>query len=241
MNGHANGNGVVHHQDEKRQQDQDREQPSATMNGNGHAIKQAKVGNGSAMVQPAYDPAPRTLHYEFLGPPGALGISLLVPLFTYFFAFGCDERGCPSMPVGPFLKEGFRQMQTLQFYADLWDTKATIAYLAWYAWCVVCWAVLPGPWIEGSTLRNGEKLWYKINGELHCKAQCSLLLQMLTFCHVIHDLALNLLNCPRHVTFQPSRPLSLLWLQWELYSTSTVFNRSYSPTITGSAYAQPLC
>lgn len=132
-------------------------------NANGHT-KQVKASNGSSMVQPAYDPAPRTQHYEFLGPPGALGISILVPLFTYFFAFGCDERGCPTMPVGSFLYQGFKQMQSWQFYADLWDTKAATAYLAWYAWCVVCWAILPGRWLEGTTLRNGEKLWYKING-----------------------------------------------------------------------------
>lgn len=154
LNGHANGHAA-------------QQQQNGSMNGNGHAstIKQAKAGNGSAMVQPAYDPAPRTLHYEFLGPPGALGISVLVPLFTYFFAFGCDERGCPPMPVGMYLQDGFRQMQTWQFYADLWDSQAAIAYLGWYAWCVVCWAVLPGQWLEGTKLRNGEKLWYKINGE----------------------------------------------------------------------------
>lgn len=184
-----NGNGV--HVEKKHQQQldggghrqEDRVNGSAA---NGH-IKQAKAGSGAAMVQPAYDPAPRTHHYEFLGPPGALGISVLVPVFTYFFAFGCDERGCPSMPVGPFLREGLKQMQTWQFYADLWDTKASIAYLAWYAWCVVCWAVLPGQWLEGTTLRNGEKLWYKINGEQrlsaslwHCKTR--VLILPLDFC-----------------------------------------------------------
>lgn len=170
LNGAANSHAEPDHK-VKQQQEQEQAAAYATAsareNGssNGHAVKQSKSSNGSAMVQPAYDPAPRTLHYEFLGPPGALGISLLVPLFTYFFAFGCDERGCPPMPVGMYLKEGFRQMQTWQFYADLWDTKATTAYLAWYAWCVVCWAVLPGQWLEGTTLRNGEKLWYKINGQ----------------------------------------------------------------------------
>lgn len=144
------------------------------LNGNGLKEKsKVKESNGHAKsatlhgtaVQSAYDPAPRTTTYEFLGPPGALGISILVPLFTYFFAFGCGERGCTPTPVLPYFQNGFQQMQTWQFYADLWDTKATIAYLGWYGWCLICWAVLPGPWIEGIILRNGQKLSYKINGK----------------------------------------------------------------------------
>lgn len=145
----------------------------APMPANGHVngkVKQAKVHeNGKVAEQGSagmYDPAPRTTSYEFLGPPGAFGISTLVPFFTYFFIFGCDERGCPSTPIVPFLSGGFRKAQKLDFWLDLYDQKAMVMYLAWYAWCVACWAVLPGRWLQGGTLRNGEKLWYKINGGL---------------------------------------------------------------------------
>ena len=40
-------------------------------------------------------------------------------------------------------------------------------YFAWYAFCVVSWQVLPGDWVEGVTLRTGDKIQYKINGEAH--------------------------------------------------------------------------
>jgi hypothetical protein len=168
-----NGNGVNgdgQHKENGKVNGGHRDREVAAMNGNGNIVKQAKVNgdsiNGTA-VQPStgsYEASPRTTTYEFLGPPGALGISLLVPIFTYFFAFGCDERGCTPTPVGEYFSNGLTVVQTWQFYADLWDGKATIAYLAWYAWCVVCWAILPGQWVEGTVLRNGEKLWYKING-----------------------------------------------------------------------------
>jgi hypothetical protein len=36
-------------------------------------------------------------------------------------------------------------------------------YLAWYAFCLVAWAILPGDRVAGTTLRTGEKKLYKIN------------------------------------------------------------------------------
>lgn len=147
-NGYANGGSdIAAKQPASKQEQETKVQPAQS---NGHVL-------------PPYDPSPKSTSYEFLGPPGALGISVLVPFFTYFFAFGCDERGCPSLPFLPFMSEGLKQMGTLEFWTSLYDSKAMLAYLAWYAWCVLCWAVLPGKWLEGSAMRNGEKLWYKIN------------------------------------------------------------------------------
>ena len=37
-------------------------------------------------------------------------------------------------------------------------------YLSWYAFCVVAWLVPPENWIEGTLMRNGKKMQYKING-----------------------------------------------------------------------------
>lgn len=132
---------------------------------NGNSAQDDKQDNQIQKSTLAYDPAPHSEEYEFMGPPGALGISVLVPFFTYFFALGCDERGCPPTPVIPFFEQGFRAALTYDFWSSLWDTKAMAVYLAWYAWIVIAWATIPGPWVEGSKLRNGEKLFYKINGE----------------------------------------------------------------------------
>ena len=37
-------------------------------------------------------------------------------------------------------------------------------YLGWYAFCVIAWFVLPGDWIDGTLMRNGKRMKYKING-----------------------------------------------------------------------------
>jgi delta14-sterol reductase len=109
---------------------------------------------------------PRTREYEFGGPLGAFGITLIVPFVTYALYFGCSEHagGCPPFPPRILL---FRLVEALgdrEWWAGLWDTKAALIYLGWYAFCVISWAVLPGDWIEGVELRTGEKKKYKING-----------------------------------------------------------------------------
>lgn len=39
-----------------------------------------------------------------------------------------------------------------------------VVYAGWYAFNVVCLAVLSGETVQGGELRNGEKLSYKMNG-----------------------------------------------------------------------------
>ena len=106
---------------------------------------------------------PRTTSYEFLGPPGALLVTLGVPIMTYALYFGCSEStgGCPPPVSVDTVKDALTDWS---WWASLWDTEAAIAYLAWYAFCVVAWAVLPGDWVEGTQLRTGGTQKYKING-----------------------------------------------------------------------------
>ncbi|KAN0079912.1 Ergosterol biosynthesis ERG4/ERG24 [Tylopilus felleus] len=111
---------------------------------------------------------PRTTTYEFMGPPGALLISLGVPIMTYLLYFGCSESAgaCPpSYVFSPSLLAAHVQeaVTSNQWWISLWDTEAALLYLAWYAFCVIAWAVLPGDWVEGVTMRNGQKKKYKIN------------------------------------------------------------------------------
>jgi Delta14-sterol reductase len=108
---------------------------------------------------------PRSTTYEFFGPPGALFVTLAVPITIYGLYFGCSEQtgGCPPSPpnIVPSIIDA---VGNLKWWKSLWDTQATIMYFAWYAFCVVSWKVLPGDWIEGVTLRTGGKIKYKING-----------------------------------------------------------------------------
>lgn len=115
--------------------------------------------------KPQYDPAPLTKHFEFMGPPGALGITIATTFFAYFFALGCSEHGCPSMPFGTFLANGFKKYTTADGLLSLWDPQAALLYTAWYTYTMLCWWLLPGEWVSGVTLRNGEALKYKMNGE----------------------------------------------------------------------------
>ncbi|KAE9386184.1 ERG4/ERG24 ergosterol biosynthesis protein [Gymnopus androsaceus JB14] len=117
---------------------------------------------------------PRTTAYEFLGPAGAFLISAGVPLTTYALYYGCSEQtgGCP--PPGLTLSFFTEKLVTLPFHllepswwlnlwSELWDTEASLMYLAWYTFCVVAWRVLPGAEVPGTTMRDGNVKKYKIN------------------------------------------------------------------------------
>ncbi|KAJ7364111.1 ERG4/ERG24 ergosterol biosynthesis protein [Mycena albidolilacea] len=105
---------------------------------------------------------PRTTTYEFLGPPGAFLISVGVPITTYALYFGCSEEtgGCPPTLVPERISLA---LSDPAWWKGLWDTQAALLYLAWYAFCLVAWAVLPGDLVAGTTLRTGGKKLYKIN------------------------------------------------------------------------------
>ncbi|KAG6891382.1 hypothetical protein C0992_008093 [Termitomyces sp. T32_za158] len=107
--------------------------------------------------------APRTTSYDFFGPPGALFVTLTVPAITYGLYFGCSEtNGCtPNLSAIP--DQIVASVTSPDWWASLWDTQAFLIYLAWYAYTVVAWLILPGDWVEGTTLRTGEKKSYKLN------------------------------------------------------------------------------
>ncbi|KAM5534977.1 hypothetical protein V8D89_011350 [Ganoderma adspersum] len=105
---------------------------------------------------------PRTTHYEFFGPPGAFAITIGVPTMTYILYFACSEHtgGCPpSIDTAVVLDS----LSKVEFWKSLWDTKAVLAYLTWYWFTIVAWFILPGDWIEGTVMRDGQKKKYKIN------------------------------------------------------------------------------
>ncbi|KAH9942899.1 ERG4/ERG24 ergosterol biosynthesis protein [Amylocystis lapponica] len=105
---------------------------------------------------------PRTKSYEFFGPPGALFVTLSVPTTLYALYYGCSEEtgGCPPPLSTQVVVDA---LSSWDWWKSLWDTEAALIYLAWYAYCVVAWFVLPGDWVEGAQLRTGGKKKYKIN------------------------------------------------------------------------------
>ncbi|KAJ7599401.1 ERG4/ERG24 ergosterol biosynthesis protein [Mycena floridula] len=109
---------------------------------------------------------PKSTSYEFLGPPGTLFITVAVPITIYALYFGCSEEtgGCPPSTDLDYLKTSIKQaLSDENWWKNLWDTQAALIYLAWYAFCLLSWVILPGEWIEGVTMRTGEKKKYKMN------------------------------------------------------------------------------
>lgn len=113
---------------------------------------------------------PRSRATEFLGPWGTFGVTTIAPLWSYFIFFACNEStGChPTSPESwKYAMSGFLgQWRTKA--GQLWDWDAVWVYLAWYAFTVVCWAVLPGEQVDGTMMRNGKRKTYTMNGKCGC-------------------------------------------------------------------------
>ncbi|KAI9027873.1 putative ERG24-C-14 sterol reductase [Hyaloraphidium curvatum] len=127
---------------------------------NGAANGEAHAGaNGSA--EPKLGSLnPKTTEFEFLGPPGAAFLLVLLPATVYGLYFLCDATGCPNPGV---LRGDFSSVSKAFKAANLLDLQAFAAYIGWLAYMVALWFVLPGKWIEGIELRDGSRLKYKIN------------------------------------------------------------------------------
>ncbi|KIS68056.1 putative C-14 sterol reductase [Mycosarcoma maydis] len=106
---------------------------------------------------------PKTKHYEFAGPFGAAFVSLTVPFFAYYLYFGCSEKlGCDlTLPVQN--PDALRSVFVRGVKDSLFDTTAWALYAAWYAFTVLAWIVLPGKDFQGTELRTGQRLHYKLN------------------------------------------------------------------------------
>lgn len=140
-----------------------------TTNGSANATKRTtrSVSHKEAVASgrfPTEDPnilAPKSEHYEFGGWPGCLLVTTSVPFFAYVLFYFCNEdSGCEFPPRD--LSAAWQRMGN-GVVASFLDGKGWLIYFAWYAFTVLAWAVVPGPWIEGAELRTGHKLKYKIN------------------------------------------------------------------------------
>ncbi|KAF8598461.1 ERG4/ERG24 ergosterol biosynthesis protein [Ceratobasidium sp. AG-I] len=107
---------------------------------------------------------PKTNHFEFFGPPGATFVSLAVPLTIYGLYFTCSEAsgGCPP-PLWSIPFNFVRAVEDKDWWLSLFDAKASIAYAGWYVYTLAAWLILPGDWVEGTELRTGGRIKYKIN------------------------------------------------------------------------------
>lgn len=118
------------------------------------------------VLPPKSELNPRSKATEFFGPIGAAAVTLGTPFTAYALFYACNEvTGCAGSTAGATLAEVFGDKLAWPSTAGrLFEWKALAVYSAWYAWCVLCWAILPQEWIEGGLLRDGTRKKYKMNG-----------------------------------------------------------------------------
>lgn len=101
-------------------------------------------------------------HYEFGGPIGALGITVLLPLVCYFLVYACNEDGCAE--VSRLAREGARALPGFPRGMPIAGVSGGIAALGWMTFTVIAHVLIPGIEKEGVVLADGTRLKYKLNG-----------------------------------------------------------------------------
>jgi Delta14-sterol reductase len=101
---------------------------------------------------------PKTNEYEFLGPAGALLVSLVCPIMVFSLIFLCNEDGCPPSDPSTW------KYQFPDSMYDFIDWKAIKWYFSFQFALALAWLALPGNWFRGRQLRDGAVLEYKCNG-----------------------------------------------------------------------------
>lgn len=110
----------------------------------------------------------KTTEYEFLGPPGALLVSVVCPLLVFTLIFLCNEDGCPPRDIARW------KLQFPTSLAEFVDWQAIKWYFSFQTALALLWVILPGRWAPGQRLRDGTVLEYKCNGSSICR-MCELM------------------------------------------------------------------
>lgn len=97
---------------------------------------------------------PRTTHYEFMGPVGALFMTLGLPTVVYGLYFLCNKDSCQIYPL--------RQPQ-LPPLKEFWHPLAFIICVGWFVANAIVYLTPVGKTIQGTQIRNGTRLTYRIN------------------------------------------------------------------------------
>lgn len=101
--------------------------------------------------------------------PGAVVISLGVPLLTYAFAFLCNDiSGCPApslLSPSTLTLENLKRETGWKGFSGLLSTEAALGVAAWYLFSLTLYAFLPADELQGVKLDSGARLKYRLNGK----------------------------------------------------------------------------
>ena len=112
---------------------------------------------------------PQTTHFEFGGAWGASFLIAFLPAVCYFLFFFCNKLACPSpnlyrvASVGQFVENAKLIVSNVLKTQKCFTWEAMAVFLSWMAWVVLLQVALPGDWVNGTKLRTGKLLKYKIN------------------------------------------------------------------------------
>jgi Delta14-sterol reductase len=147
----------------------------------------ASVKKGAEEVAAAVEEVVAPHGFEFGGPIGTAILTLGLPPLCYLFAFVCnDVTGCPAPALlaprqlfsPPLLSKvpyfgtesGWQHgINTLKKdvgwpgVLGLLNVEALLGTLAWYGLSLVLWALLPAHEVDGTELRSGGRLKYRLN------------------------------------------------------------------------------
>lgn len=115
---------------------------------------------------------PKTKHYEFGGPIGAVGMVVFLPILVLFFATCCDATGYPSQAFRDDWQSALASKLSVDFLKSLWDPYAFVVYVGFVTALAVFYVILPGDYIPGTVLRNGGRLKYRMNGKAGIVCVC---------------------------------------------------------------------
>ncbi|KAJ3304950.1 hypothetical protein HDV03_002180 [Kappamyces sp. JEL0829] len=103
---------------------------------------------------------PVTKTFEFLGPHGAIGTLLALPLVVAYLFLICNERSCSPWPLD------FNFLSSRIASERFFDLSAFAVYVAWMALHFILAVVVPGEVVKGAPLPtpSGDRLDYKLNG-----------------------------------------------------------------------------
>ena len=102
--------------------------------------------------------SPSRRQYEFCGPRlGPLAIISVLPAVLYGLVAGCNGRGCLTLWPQPQLPGWPRS-------TPLFTWQACGVWLGWLAFQTGMHLLLPGKRLQGTELRDGSRLTYKLTG-----------------------------------------------------------------------------
>ncbi|KAF4983087.1 hypothetical protein FZEAL_1416 [Fusarium zealandicum] len=111
--------------------------------------------------------------YEFFGPPGAFILSFFLPVLVYVLYFACNDiSGCPAPSLlHPKTLSLDKLKQEVGWpengVAGLASWEASAAVVAYNVLSLILFRMLPATEMEGSELRSGGRLNYRINS-MYC-------------------------------------------------------------------------